>query len=194
MPGHDAPRCPVCADLAPLAQTCGHCLSHPPRFSHVVCAVSYGFPVDGAIQRLKYGAQLSLVEPLADLLARRVASEPRPDLLVPMPLGAARLRERGFNQALEIARALSNRLHLTLAPHACRRIRDTAPQAALPFYQRRKNVRGVFACDKNLDGAHVAVVDDVITTGETLNEVARTLVRAGASKVVGWAVARTPRG
>ncbi len=104
-----------------------------PSFSRISVAVSYRFPVDGAIQRLKYGNDLSLAEPLAALLAERVAREPTPDLVVPMPMASLRLRERGFNQALEIARGLSERLDLKLATEVCRRTRHTPPQASLPL-------------------------------------------------------------
>ena len=120
LPGNSASRCPVCANLSAAAQTCGECLAHPPNFSRIRVAVSYRFPVDGAIQRLKYGNDLSLAEPLAALLAERVAREPTPDLVVPMPMASLRLRERGFNQALEIARGLSERLDLKLATEVCR--------------------------------------------------------------------------
>jgi len=193
LPGRNAQRCPVCADLASGAQICGQCLSHPPRFSHVAAALSYRFPTDALVQRLKYGSDLTLIDALAGLLAQRVESEPRPDIVVPMPLAPLRLRERGFNQALEIARVLCRQLQLRLALDYLRRARDTAPQAMLPRKERRRNIRGAFVCEANLEGAHVAVVDDVVTTGETLNEVARTLLRAGASKVVGWVVARTEK-
>jgi ComF family protein len=193
LPGRDAERCPVCADLSPHARICGRCLSHPPRFSHVAAALSYRFPIDGLVQRVKYAGDLTMIDALAALLAPRAACEARPDILVPMPLAPLRLRERGFNQALEIARVLSRQLQLTLLPDCLRRTRDTAPQAMLPWNERRRNIRGAFACDGGVQGLHVAVVDDVVTTGETLNEAARTLLRAGASKVVGWVVARTER-
>jgi predicted amidophosphoribosyltransferase len=100
--------------------------------------VSYRFPVDGAIQQLKYGADLSTVAPLGAPLTERVDREARPDLVLAMPMAPQRLRERGFNQAPELARALSERLSLKLAPQLCRRTRHTAPQAALPWAERRR--------------------------------------------------------
>jgi predicted amidophosphoribosyltransferase len=108
-----------------------------------------------------------------------------------MPLAAGRLRERGFNQAQELARLAGRRLGVRVFAHACRKVADTAPQAALPWKERARNVRGAFVCDADLTGLSVAVVDDVITTGATLNELARNLKRAGAVQVSGWAVART---
>ena len=193
LPGNRVPRCPVCANLGPDGQVCGECLAHPPRFSHLTAAVSYRFPVDGAIQRLKYGADLSAVGPLAALLTERVAQERRPDLVIAMPMAPQRLRERGFNQAQELARALSARLRLKLVLELCRRIRHTAPQAALPWAERRRNIRGAFTCNSNLNGAQIAVVDDVLTTGATLDELAGVLLSRGAAEVRGWVVARTEK-
>ncbi len=193
LPGSRALRCPSCGNLSEAGQICGECLARPPRFSRLRAAVSYRFPVDGAIQRLKYGADLSAVAPLAALLAERLDREPRPDLLLAMPMAPQRLRERGFNQAQELAGALSKRLGLKLAPQLCRRTRHTAPQAALPWAERRRNIRGAFECGTDLAGARVAVVDDVLTTGATLDELAGVLLGRGAAEVWGWVVARTER-
>ena len=193
LPGRHGLRCPRCGNLSEARQVCGECLSRPPRFSRLKVALSYRFPVDGAIQQLKYGADLSLVAPMAALLAECLDEEPRPDLVLAMPMAPQRLRERGFNQAQELGRALSERLNLTLAPQLCRRTRHTAPQAALPWAERRKNIRGAFECVTDLAGARVAVVDDVLTTGATLNEIAGVLLDRGAGQVWGWMVARTER-
>jgi ComF family protein len=177
----------------PRAQLCGECLSEPPRFSSVRVVGSYGFPIDALIRRLKYGCDLGLVEPLASLLAHRVHGSVAADCIVPMPLAARRLRERGFNQSQEIARVLARRLGVPLAHQHCRRVRDSAPQAGLPLTQRRANIRGAFQCQADLSGARVAVVDDVMTSGATLDEIARVLLKAGAASVEGWIVARTER-
>jgi ComF family protein len=193
LPGLRALRCPICAHRSVRAEICGQCLTHPPRFAKVSVALSYDFPMDALIRRLKYAADLSLIDPLAGLLSERVEAEARPDCIVPMPLSAPRMRERGFNQSLEIARTLATRLHVPLAAAACRRIRHTPPQAALPLDQRRANIRGAFVCDAELEGARVVIVDDVMTSGATLNELTRVLLRAGAAEVRGWVVARTER-
>ena len=126
--------------------------------------------------------------PLAEELAARV--DERVDVIVPMPLSAARLSERGFNQAHEIARVVGRATGTEVAGDLCRRVLETPPQAMLPWKARAANVRGAFVCDRNLEGACVAVVDDVVTTGATLNEIARVLKRAGAASVSGWSVAR----
>jgi len=193
LPGREAERCPVCADLSPGGQRCGRCLSEPPAYSRVVTAVSYQFPADAAIQRLKYAGALHLARPLGALLAECVATEPMPDLILPMPLSPQRLRERGFNQALELARVVCGALGLTLDVERCVRARDTPPQVSLPWDERRRNVRGAFQMRGPGEVARVAVVDDVLTTGATLDELAQVLRRAGAREVVGWVVARTER-
>jgi ComF family protein len=116
---------------------------------------------------------------------------PRPDLVTAVPLGPQRLAERGFNQSLEIARVAAGVLEVPLALEVCRRIRDTAPQASLAFGDRAKNVRRAFVCDADLRGKRVALVDDVLTTGSSLNECARALKKGGAAQVIGWVAART---
>ncbi|MHB1592332.1 MAG: ComF family protein, partial [Sulfuricella sp.] len=186
-----APACPVCALPTPDGQVCGACLHHPPAFDRTLAAFSYGFPVDRLLHAFKYGGNLALVDVLAQPLARLVAAQPRPDLLLPMPLHPSRLKERGFNQSLEIAKPISRWLDIPLAVEACQRTRDTPTQAGLKWKERRRNVRGAFACDLDLSGKNVAVLDDVMTTGVTLEEVSRILKDRGASEVSAWVVART---
>lgn len=193
LPGRDLPRCPVCSIDMAHPDVCASCLQRPPAYDHARSACTYGYPVDAAIQRLKYGPDLRLAAPMAELLAQHVRSEPRPDVIVPMPASQRRLRERGFNQAAELARNLAALLGLPLALDLAQRATDTPPQAALPLADRARNVRGAFRCDVDLSGLKIAVVDDVLTTGATLSELAGTLRRRGADTVVGWIVARTPR-
>lgn len=151
----------------------------------------YAFPSDALIGALKYGGRLAIAPVLGRLLATAASGEPAPDLIVPMPLSAARLRSRGFNQALEIARALPARIADRVAPNLLERQRDTASQASLPVDQRGGNVRGAFRCVRPVSGRTVAIVDDVMTTGATLHEAAVAMKLAGASAVRGWIVART---
>ncbi len=113
------------------------------------------------------------------------------DFIIPMPLSPRRVRERGFNQALEIARFVSRMTGVPVLGDACRKVIETQPQAALPWKERAKNVRGAFVCDTDLGGKRVAVIDDVMTTGATLNELAKNLRRAGAVHISAWVVART---
>ena len=193
LPGRGQPRCPVCAIDTPTGEVCGGCLRRPPAFDRVRTVSSYAFPMDAAIQRLKYAPDPTLIAPLAALLADLAATEPRPDLLVPMPASRAQLRRRGFNQAVELARPSVRGLGLTLDVDTVARVRDGQPQARLPWDERAANVRGAFACTADLSGLRVAIVDDVMTTGATLEELARTLKRAGAREVSAWVLARTPR-
>ena len=184
-------RCEVCALPLASGKICGACLADAPEYDAVASSCGYAFPVDALIQRYKYGGDLTLAPALSALLID--AAAPRVDLIVAMPLSRARLRSRGFNQAQELARHVARRLRIPLAADAVRKIADTPPQATLPWKARARNVRGAFVCDADLTGKHVAVVDDVMTTGATLNELARNLKAAGAAKVTGWIVARTLR-
>jgi ComF family protein len=167
------------------------CLSHPPAFAATVAAHAYAFPLDALIKHCKYAGALALTEGFAQALARAVAERPRPDLLLPMPLHASRLAERGFNQAAEIARRLSARIQIPWLAAGARRLRNTPPQAGLDLDARRRNLRGAFLVDADLGGRRVALVDDVMTSGASLDELARAALKAGATDVSAWVVART---
>ncbi|MBN8760999.1 MAG: ComF family protein [Thiobacillus sp.] len=190
LPWHREPACPVCAHPSPGGRVCGACLKHPPAYDRTRAALVYAFPLDRLIPQLKYHGRLAVAPALADCLAAHLGAAPPPDCLVPMPLHPGRLRERGFNQAGEIARGLAQRLDLRLATEMCRRVRDTPPQMRLAHDQRRRNVRDAFACDASVRGLHIAVVDDVMTTGSSLDALARSLKRAGAREVSCWVAAR----
>jgi len=188
--------CPVCALPTSGGSVCGHCLSDPPPFDATIAAFSYTFPIDRLIHSLKYQGRLALAEWCADaILARReranVAISPRPHRLVALPLAVERQRERGYNQALEIARVIGRRTGIPVLARGLSRVRATPPQAALPWTERAKNVRGAFACDLDLSGLTVALVDDVMTTGASLAEAAKILKASGAASVENWVVART---
>ncbi|HEX3632626.1 MAG TPA: ComF family protein [Casimicrobiaceae bacterium] len=193
----DLPRigaaCPVCALPAPAAQVCGSCLADPPAFDATIAAFAYAFPVDRLIHAFKYQGRLALAEWSAGaILAERLRlGRADPDRLVALPLSVERQRERGYNQAAEIARLVAARCRVPLLSAGVRRIRAAPPQAMLPWGARERNVRGAFACDVDLAGLRVAIVDDVMTTGASLSELARTLRGAGATGVENWIVART---
>ncbi|HUN69306.1 MAG TPA: ComF family protein [Burkholderiales bacterium] len=183
-------RCPRCALASPAGALCGRCLAQAPAFDATCAALAYRFPADALVQALKFHGELALAPFLGDLLAPCIPAGDA-DYLVPVPLSRERLRSRGYNQALEIARGVARRAGVRLAPELCERTRDTPAQTDLPLAERAKNVRGAFHCPRLLAGARIAVLDDVMTTGATLNEVAATLKRAGAARVVNWVVART---
>ncbi|MDE2366210.1 MAG: ComF family protein [Betaproteobacteria bacterium] len=193
---HDLPHltrdhCMVCTLPLTGSRICGACLANPPAFDRSVAALEYAFPVDALLHALKYQANLAMARVLADLLAARIDPVDLPDRIVPMPLHSARLHERGFNQALEIARRVSKKTGVALLPDVCQRVRDTPSQTGLPWKEREQNIRGAFTCETSLEGKHIAVLDDVMTTGSTLNELAKVLRKRGATRVSGWIVART---
>jgi ComF family protein len=181
--------CPQCAGPAAGGAVCGACLSDPPSFDTTVAVWRYEFPIDRLVLALKYGGRLALAGTFGDALAARAAGR-RVDTLVPMPLAPARLRERGFNQAMEIARRCARDTAIRVDAALAVRVRDTPPQTDLPRDARTANVRGAFACADAVAGMAVAIVDDVMTTGASLEELARTLKRAGAARVENWVVAR----
>lgn len=183
--------CPICALPGPATGPCGACLKHPPHYDATLTSLMYAFPVDRLIQMLKYQHRLPVANMLAGMMLQ--AAPGTMDVLIPVPLSASRLRERGFNQALELARLLGKALGRPVEPNTCHRVVDTPPQAALAWGQRHKNIRNAFECAQDFSGRHVVLVDDVMTTGATLDELARTLKLHGASRVTNWVAARTDR-
>jgi ComF family protein len=188
---------PLPAIAASAMPRCGNCLKQPPAFDATIVAANYLAPVDRLVLALKFGNQLALAPLFARMLheACLPAQEvPLPLLLTAVPLGRQRLAERGFNQALEIAKPLSHALGIRLDPYLASRSRDTRAQALLPPGERHDNIRNAFIvaddATKRIRGRHIGVVDDVITTGETLNELARTLKRFGATRVTNFVFAR----
>lgn len=215
--GDDRPRCLTCGLLLPEGLAgedgldawqspsasphfhCGRCLQKPPPLLRCVVALDYAFPWDQCLQALKFRARLEMAPLLAQSLeaaltrahAPRLAL-PAATLVLPIPLSAQRLRERGFNQSLEITRHLPGRRQYRVCARTLVRTRHTQRQSELPLAERLANLRQAFAVTRPLDGQHVAVVDDVMTSGATLFEAAAALHRAGAATVQAWVVARTP--
>ena len=189
LPYLDTPHCPVCAHPAPGGVICGHCLKNPPKFNRTVAAFGYQFPIDRLIQSLKYHEQLALAQIFADKLLLRIDKTRLPDAIIPMPLHPNKLRSRGFNQAQLIAAPLARALGI--AQLTCQRLRDTPSQTSLPWKARSNNVRGAFGCDLDLSNRHIALVDDVLTTGASMNELAITIKKQGACEISCWVVART---
>jgi ComF family protein len=187
-------RCPLCALPTPDGAVCGVCLRSPPAHDGIACGVAYEFPVDTLVQALKYHGRLAAARPLAGMLSRALVEEPVPDLIVALPLSRERIVERGYNQATEIARLLAKPAVLEVATRRpLVRAGHAPPQAGLPLDARKRNVKGVFRCVEQLDGLRIAIIDDVMTSGATLDEAARVLKRAGAASVRGWVVARALR-
>ena len=190
----NASACPRCASPGPCASECGACLAEPPHYDASCAAFVYTYPVDTLIQALKYGGQLALAGLFAQELRRRIGPASGIDLIAPLPLHPRRLAERGFNQAAEIARVLSRLTGIAMDAQLARRVRNTEPQTGLPWRERATNMHHAFACERDLAGLRIAVVDDVMTTGATLDEFARTLKHSGAARVENWVIARTAHG
>lgn len=185
--------CITCgASAIPHTKLCRTCTVWQPPIDRTFCALAYSPPVDYLVGRLKFRQDLRVVPALAALLHRAVAGEVDADWLVPVPITPARLRKRGFNQALELARVLGRFSGVPITRVARRRSGAETPQSSLPgTAARRANVAGAFETRAPIHG-HLAIVDDVVTTGATVNALARCLKRAGAHRVDVWAVARTP--
>jgi ComF family protein len=187
--------CPRCA--APLdsfaGQLCDQCLKSPPVFDAAHAPLHYEEPVRHLVVSLKFGARYPSARLLGALLADSLEhrADTYPEVIIPVPLHASRYRKRGFNQSTEIARVVSRRLSLPLDLNACRRVRATTAQSNLTAKARRKNLHQAFACPNALPYRHVAILDDVLTTGTTANEVAKTLRQAGVEIIEVWACART---
>jgi ComF family protein len=143
------------------------------------------------VQQLKFGANLHVARLFANLMTERVSAAARPDCIIPVPLHRARQRDRGFNQAVEIARPLAAQLGCRLDVETCIRVRPTSPQSQLTAGQRRRNLRDAFALKQPLRVRHLALVDDVMTTGSTLDALAKLLRHAGAERIDVWLCART---
>jgi ComF family protein len=191
LPYYKAPHCPSCALPVSTGEVCGQCLKYPPLFAATTAVYVYSFPVDRLIQAMKYGEQLILAQAFAKKMALQIDPAKLPDLLVPMPLHPAKLRVRGYNQAHLLAMGIARELALKLLSDGCRRVRDTPPQTTLPWRERKKNLRDAFCCDVDLSGCRVALIDDVLTTGASLNALAEAVKKRGAAQVSAWVVART---
>ena len=194
------PRCRQCANpLDDVALLCGRCVRQRPAYDATITAFDYAAPVDQLLLQLKFGACLALAPLLAELLYVAIQQQQAwqaPHLLCPVPLGPARLAERGFNQALEIARPLARLLDVPLQPRLALRVRDTRAQSGVAPQERQANLAHAFAIAPEyaplLQGCHVGIVDDVMSSGHTVNALAAACKGAGAARVSILVVARTP--
>ncbi|WP_350614327.1 ComF family protein [Pseudomonas sp. HY7a-MNA-CIBAN-0227] len=195
-------HCEVCALPLPMAGlTCGQCQRQPPTFKHVATPFTYSFPVDTLISRFKHQARWPLGHLLAHLLGQCLqdryenAELTRPDCLFPVPMARRRLRERGYNQATMLARWLSQDLDIPCDERVLLRPHETVAQQDLDAKNRKSNLLKAFALAPGaaVKGLHLALVDDVLTTGATANSLARLLIDAGARQVDVYCLARTPK-
>ncbi|RON44525.1 ComF family protein [Pseudomonas frederiksbergensis] len=194
-------HCQTCALPLPASGlTCGQCLQQPPAFERVAAPWVYSFPVDTLITRFKHSAKWPFGRLLGELVAQFLQHRfdedlERPDTLVPVPLATKRLRQRGFNQAAMLARWLSESLDIPCDETLLLRIQDTSAQQELKAEARKRNLRNAFALapGASVIGRHLALVDDVLTTGATAQTLARLLMDAGAARVDVYCLARTPK-
>ncbi len=186
--------CTQCALPLPESASgliCGKCLQYPPHFDRSVSLFTYEPPASHLVQGLKFGKRLNLARLLGDMLAIRLdGASALPDCIAPVPLSGRRTRSRGFNQSMEIARPVGRKLGIPLKPALLTRTINTPPQSKLAIKERRRNVRGAFRLNGDNPPRHIAIVDDVVTTGSTVNEIARILKKSGVETVEIWSVAR----
>ena len=189
MPPLGSSHCSCCSQPFPGTSSqhlCATCLQRPPVFSIVHAACSYQERVKDAIHQLKYHNQVNLAQPLGKLLGKALESAEvsfNPDCIIPVPLHPSRLRERGYNQALEISRPLSRTLRVPIDSKFLQRILKTPPQQGLTAAERKKNLRNAFMLTQKISARKVLLVDDVMTTGETVRECCRTLLQGNVEEV-----------
>lgn len=193
LPWHAAPFCQQCALPLPTAhpKVCGQCIKQAPAFTKTNAVFRYAFPIDRILQAYKYQERLAVADFFGRNCIEQVSKPTLIDCLIPMPLHPSRLKNRGFNQSLEIARVLSKSWDLPLDQHSCQRIKNTPPQASLKLKDRIKNMNNAFECHGQFDGQHILVIDDVMTTGASLNALAKSILKAGAASVNCLVMART---
>jgi ComF family protein len=170
---------------------CGSCLNKPPEQDASFSLFRYQSPIDRLIVDLKYHDALVLSHFFATQMAEQLKERPLPQLLIPIPLHPRRLRERGYNQSLELAKQLSKQLNIPVRHDILMRVRDTPPQASLPFAERKKNMKEAFQINNADIPTHIALIDDVLTTGHTVNVAAKILHKIGSKNIEVWTVART---
>ena len=183
--------CPRCAMPLESAQICGHCLHSPPIQQHSFSLLRYQAAVPRCITRFKFHQQLQFAEFFAGHMAKQLLQrQDLPACLIPIPLHPRRLRSRGFNQSLEVATRLGQKLGICCRPELLQRIRNTPSQSQLHYRQRKRNIRGAFAPTAAALPSHVALLDDVMTTGQTVAEAARILQGGGVQIIEVWTIAR----
>lgn len=200
LPFLSANACQVCAlplffqGKSSQGKTCGRCLNSPPPYKKCIAAFDYLEPVAHLVQSLKFHGKLAYASLLGSIMADSFVDQidVLPNVIVPVPLHRTRLRERGYNQALELSRPIAKKLGVPIDITHCNRLRPTSIQSLLPADERHKNVRGAFEFDNERKFSRVAIVDDVMTTGHTINELTKTILQSGVTEVFVWVCARAP--
>lgn len=188
-------RCALPLSVNTAGAVCGQCLLKPPPYARCISLFHYEAPVDYIVRRLKFGKDLLCARLLGALFANHLGNiyenqHHKPDVIIPVPLHKTRLRERGFNQAVEISRIIASHMRIPIDLRACQRRKMTLPQAELPANQRKQNLKAAFSFDPKPDFHHIAIVDDVMTTGHTINEMVNTINKKGVYSIDVWVCAR----
>jgi ComF family protein len=184
-------QCGLPLDVTAIPGPCGHCQQHTPAYDRVISGFAYAQPISQLVAKLKFRGQIQLARLFGELLVIQIASlGSHAQAVLPVPLHPKRLRHRGFNQALEIARPVSRQLSLPILHDTVYRCRNTQPQAEQPAGWRAQNIQGAFELNKSVAYKQVAIVDDVMTSGHTVNEIAQLLRQAGVEQIEVWCVAR----
>ncbi len=174
---------------------CGHCLTSPTPFVETIAPYLYRPPVDYMVKRLKFAGELKYSRIIGELMSRAVLARPdryQPDILVAVPLHQQRLRERGYNQAEQVATILAKRLAISIDRRSTIRVTAPSPQAQLGARARDLNIKRAFEVVGDVRGKRIAIIDDVYTTGATCRSLANSLHKAGAAGIAVWVFARTP--
>lgn len=183
--------CICCADVLKEAGVCPRCQKQPPPYTHTQAVFSYIYPIDKLIPAAKFNQNLTVLNILGNLMAQHLTIEPPPDVLIPVPLHSKRLRQRGYNQSLELAKCISKHTGIPLDYYACKRIKNTLPQTTLYGDERQTNLVGAFTVERlKPQWRHIVLVDDVMTTGSTVTELALVFKKAGVQRVDVWCCAR----
>jgi len=185
-------RCALPLETIEKPHVCGNCLREPPPYAFTYSFAEYAPPLDRLIQQLKFHQKLHIARLLGELMALDIQQQalPLPDLLLPVPLHNQRMRQRGYNQAAEVARILARVLGLTLDIQSCTRSKITREQSGLSAKRRKTNIKGAFQVGSDINARHIAIVDDVMTTGSTVGELSQALLDHGAKRVDVWVCAR----
>lgn len=185
--------CPQCGIYHPDAKMCGRCISHPPFFNFTYACFSYQTPVSQWISNLKFQHKLYFAKLFARFLINKIQIDDLPDLIISVPLHKKRLMQRGFNQAHEVAKRVCKELNINYDARLVLRNKHRIPQAELDYKKRRASVRNIFEMTKSFSAKHIAIVDDVVTNGSTVNELAKLLKQHGAQRVDIFCIARTQK-
>lgn len=189
--------CPLCAQPMTENILCADCLQQDIFYDQIIAPLRYEYTIRYLISQFKFHERLVCANLLSDLFIQHINNRThfiKPDLLIPVPLHTSRLRERGFNQALEMSKRFARILNIPLQRSLLYKKQASAAQSSLDFKSRKKNIKNRFELKHAVTGKHIAIVDDVVTTGSTANEIAKLLKQNGATRVSVWAIARTVLG